>query len=375
MIKWFKQIFKLRTLLVIITIGALTLLTFAYLSPFIHPATIPLLPMVGLAYWIIISVVLLTLVIWTLIRSRWALIILGFILIGGKLHFRTFSFGHDEENTTGSELHIMSYNVRLFDLYNTIHENSFKTRNNIFKYLKERNPDVICFQEFYHQDAPSEFITRDTIKHLLSTIDLHERYAFKKSGHQNFGIAIMSKYPIIEKGNVAFPADHSTANYCIYTDIVKNKDTFRIYNVHLQSIKLQKDDYALFDENNNSAAEQSSNIFKLIQKINRAYPIRAEQAEIIMKHVENSKYPVIVCGDFNDTPLSYCYNQFNARLTDAFRNTSKGIGSTYAGKIPVGRIDYIFHSQLIGSRDFVIQKEVLSDHYAIDCKVFMKESD
>jgi len=375
MIKWLRQIFNFRSLLVIITIGALTLLTFAYLTPFIHPGTIPLLPMVGLTYCIIFSVVLFTLILWTFMRSRWALIIVAFILIGGKLHFRTFSFGSDEVNQNETELHIMSYNVRLFDLYNLVPANSFKTRDKIFKYLKERNPDVVCFQEFYHQDAPSKFVTRDTIKQILSTIDIHERYAFKMSGHQNYGIAVMSKYPIIEKGNVAFPSDHSSANYCIYTDIVKNKDTFRIYNVHLQSIKLQKDDYALFDENNTHSAEQSSNVFKLIQKINQAYPVRAEQAEIIMKHVKNSRFPVIICGDFNDTPLSYCYNQFSALLIDAFRNTSKGIGATYSGKIPVGRIDYIFHSKLIGSKDFVIQKEALSDHYAIDCKLFIKKED
>lgn len=375
MISWLKRIFRFRTLLVILTVGALTLLTFAYLTPFIHPNTIPLLPLVGLGYWIIISSVLILLIIWTFLKSRWALIILTFILIGGKLHFRTFSFGRDEKNENGTELHVLSYNVRLFDLYNTIQSNSYVTRNKIFSYLKERNPDVACFQEFYHQDRPSNFVTRDTLKQILSTVDIHERYAHKMTGHQNFGIAIFSKYPIIEKGNVAFPSDHSSYNYCIYTDIVKNKDTFRIYNVHLQSIKLQKDDYALFDENNNTAAEQSSNVFKLIQKINRAYPVRAEQAEIIMNHVKNSPYPVIICGDFNDTPLSYCYNQFSTILTDAFRNTSKGIGATYAGKIPVGRIDYIFHSQKIGSKEFIIQKEKLSDHYAIDCKLFMKNEE
>ncbi len=120
MIAWLKRIFRFRTLLVILTVGALTLLTFAYLTPFIHPNTIPLLPLVGLGYWIIFGSVLILLVIWSIMKSRWSLIILGFILIGGKLHFRTFSFGSDEENINGTELHVLSYNVRLFDLYNTI---------------------------------------------------------------------------------------------------------------------------------------------------------------------------------------------------------------------------------------------------------------
>jgi len=120
-------------------------------------------------------------------------------------------------------------------------------------------------------------------------------------------------------------------------------------------------------------AQQSSNAFKLINKIRKAYPVRAVQAELIAEHAKASPYPVILCGDFNDTPLSYCYNQFSANLIDAFRNTSFGLGTTYAGNIPAGRIDYIFHSPEIGSKEFNIQGEQLSDHYAIDCKLFLKE--
>ncbi|MFN5879874.1 MAG: hypothetical protein ACK44B_13465, partial [Flavobacteriales bacterium] len=73
---------------------------------------------------------------------------------------------------------------------------------------------------------------------------------------------------------------------------------------------------------------------------------------------------------FNDTPMSYSYNQFNRSLIDAFRNCSYGIGSTYVGKVPAGRIDYIFHTDDLSSSHFVIQKEAYSDHRAISCKIF-----
>ena len=142
--------------------------------------------------------------------------------------------------------------------------------------------------------------------------------------------------------------------------------------MHLQSIRFQKDDYALFDsEHDYPVAEQSSGAIRMITKIRDAYSVRAEQARLIADHIRNAPFDVIVCGDFNDTPLSYTYNQFNKQLTDAFRNTSIGIGNTYAGKIPAGRIDYIFHSPSLGSRDFTIQSEKLSDHYAIDCKIIL----
>lgn len=364
-----KRWITVRFLLSIVSIIAATSLIFAYLAPFVHPKTVSWLPFFGLGYGIIISFNLLLLVLWTFLRSRWAFLFLGIIALGGKLHFRTFAFGSQSESVPGTSFHIMSYNVRLFDLYNTINNKSQETKHSIFRYLKEKDPDIVCFQEFYHQDPPTNFVTKDSLLLLLKTKDYHERYAHKMYGRQNFGIAMFSKYPMIEKGFVNFPNQDSSYNYCIYADIIKNNDTCRVYNIHLQSIRLQKDDYALFNAEEQSVAEQSSNSFKLVQKIRRAYPLRATQAALIVEHIDRSPYPVIVCGDFNDTPLSYTYNLFASRLTDAFRQTSKGLGITYAGRIPVGRIDYIFHTPTLRSHQFHLQTEPLSDHYAIDCQI------
>lgn len=371
----FKRFFRWRTLMVVASVFSILALLGAYLSPFVHPETMSLLPFFGLIYWIILLVHMLLLVIWAFMRSRWSLILLGFILIGGKLHFRMFAMGSNEEPGNGTSLHVMSYNVRLFDLYNPQYGKNIETRNHIFDYIAERNPELICFQEFYQQDRPTSFITRDTLLEMLDFVDYHERYFHQATGRQNYGIVMMSRYPMIEKGFVNFPDQNNSQNYCIYADIVKESDTFRVYNVHLQSIRLQKDDYALFTDDGSSHASdvQSSNIFKLLNKIRKAYPVRAEQAKCIAEHARNSPHPVIMCGDFNDTPLSYTYNMFAAFLTDAFRNTSFGTGSTYAGRIPAGRIDYIFHDEAIGSHDFTIQEDQLSDHYAVDCRLFLKE--
>lgn len=371
---FFRRIFRFRTLLILVTILSLAALGLAYCSPYVHPDTVGLLPFFGLGYIIAFFANIVLLVIWGFMRSRWALIILLLITLGGRLHFRVFSFGGDEENTNGTELSVLSYNVRLFDLYDPVKENARKTKDRIFQYLQEQNADVVCFQEFYHQDPPTAFVTKDTLVQLLGATDYHERYAHKYKGRQNFGIVLFSKYPIIEKGFVNFPDQENNFNYCIYADIVKESDTFRVYNAHLQSIRLQKDDYALFDEEN-QGVEGQSGVFGLIRKIKHAYPVRAQQAQLITEHMKHSKYPVIVCGDFNDTPLSYTYNQFNAQLVDAFRNTSFGLGTTYAGNIPAGRIDYIFHSPELGSKNFSIQEEQLSDHYAINCTLFVKNKE
>ncbi len=369
---WFRQLFRFKTILIIASVGAMLSLALAYLSPYVHPKTASLLPLFGLAYWFIFLFNILLLVIWAFLRSKWVFAFLIILLVGGRLHFRVFAFGNGDENTGSNSINVMSYNVRLFDLYNADRMESYRTKNKIFKYIQDIKPDVLCFQEYYHQDAPTAFVTTDSLMQMMQFSDRHERFAQKMYGRQNFGIALFSMYPIIEKGFVNFPDQNKSFNYCIYADIVK-EDTFRVYNVHLQSIRLQKDDYALFNEEGTPAAEQSSNIFRLLNKVRNAYPVRAAQAELIAQHMQNSPYPVIVCGDFNDTPLSYTYNQFSAHLTDAFRNTSFGLGKTYAGAIPAGRIDYIFHSPELGSSDFEIQNETLSDHYAISCTIFPKE--
>ncbi len=368
-----KRLVRFSSLVKILTIIALVCLLLAYLAPFVHPASFRLIPFFGLAYPVILVINLLFLVIWSVARSKYALFILVALLCGGKLHFRLLAFGSKEAIPQEVEKvwKISSYNVRLFDLYNWYTNKAENKRLEIFAFLERENPDVICFQEFYHQDRPTPFPTRDTLLKIMHMKDYHERYSHKLDGRQNFGIAMLSKYPMIARGDVIFDnEDKETDNYCIYADIVKNGDTLRIYNIHLQSIKLRKDDYSVFDPNEKSDVSKPSAIRAIYDKLSFAYPRRAEQAETVMKHASESPYPVVICGDFNDTPLSYVYNCFGSTLTDAFRISGRGIGSTYVGKVPAGRIDYIFYSPSLHSTNFEIQREALSDHRAISCLIW-----
>jgi endonuclease/exonuclease/phosphatase family metal-dependent hydrolase len=369
-----KKIFRFSTFLKFLTFICLAGLLFAYLTPFVHPNTFKILPFFGLAYPILLLFTILFLIIWIFVRSRMAILIGLVLVIGGKLHFRMIAIGNgtDEETETTEPLHVMSYNVRLFDLYNFSGTDRLKTRDEIFDFLRNESPDVVCFQEFYHQDKPTDFVTRDSIISFLGIKDYHERYAHKLRGRQNFGVAMLSRYPMIAKGDVMFEQQGSRdVNYCIYADIVKGNDTFRIYNIHLQSIRLEREDYSVFDDAEVKKPEVSM-VRLMMDKLLIAYPKRADQARRVMEHVVTSPYPTIVCGDFNDTPMSYTYHQFNKSLIDAYRNTSFGIGSTYAGRVPAGRIDYIFHTKDLESSTFRIQDKVLSDHRAISCTIYKK---
>jgi len=218
MAKLFESLLKILT---VICLGGLLL---AYLCPFVHPSTFWPLPFFGLAYPIIMIFTLIFLLIWTFRKSRWALVVLGVILIGGKLHLRTVSlpFGTEEVPENAEPFTILSYNVRLFDLYNWTLDEENSNRDAIFKYLQEKDADVVCLQEFYHQDKPTPFPTRDTLVTILNTKYYHERYSHKLKGRQNFGIAMFSRFPMIARGDIMFEdPENKDNNYCIYADIVK----------------------------------------------------------------------------------------------------------------------------------------------------------
>lgn len=368
---WLKKILRFRHFVKIVTIFCLSSLLLAYLSPYIHPKSFKLLPFFGLIYPVTLILTGICLLFWAFAKSKWFFVVLFFVAIGGKLHFRTFSWNFSSKvSTNQNSFKVLSYNVRLFDVYNSNISERNKTRDSIVRYIQNSNPDIICFQEFFHQDKPSTFSTKDTLLEVLKINSYHERYSHRIRNRQNFGICLMSKFPIIAKGDVMFPNSERSDNYCLFADIIKGKDTFRVYNVHLQSIKLQQEDYELFGDKNKQSSSKKSTIRLLFEKLTIAYPARADQAQMVVNHMNSSPYSIIVCGDFNDTPMSYVYNQFNNKLIDAFRETSSGIGKTYAGKIPAGRIDYIFHSEDLKAKNFKVQKKAFSDHLSVECEIW-----
>jgi endonuclease/exonuclease/phosphatase family metal-dependent hydrolase len=320
-----------------------------------------------LSYPIFLGLTLFWLLLWTLFKSKWAIYCLLTLLIGGKLHFRNFSLlTSDSDLKASSGLKVLSYNVRLFDLFNPSFSTALESRNDIFNFIRSEQPDVLCLQEFYRQDKPTDFEVMDSLQSIMQTKDYHERSAHKRRTRENYGIALFSKYPIIARGDVMFETQGvQDFNYCIFADIVKAADTFRVYNVHLQSIRLHTDPHIEGEEVKTYGSKKGA--IAVYRKLRSAFEKRADQARRVVEHLKTSPYPVIVCGDFNDTPMSYTYNQFQLALLDSFRESGLGLGSTYVGRLPAGRIDYLFYSSLLKVSHFKIQKQTRSDHRAVSC--------
>src|SRR3546814_17855052 len=78
-------------------------------------------------------------------------------------------------------------------------------------------------------------------------------------------------------------------------------------------------------------------------RLKRACVERAGQAETVAGLVSESPYPVVVCGDFNDTPMSYAYQTIRSKgLQSSFGKKGSGYSITYAGAFPNFKIEHIF---------------------------------
>ena len=100
-----------------------------------------------------------------------------------------------------------------------------------------------------------------------------------------------------------------------------------------------------------------------------AYKLRAIQADTLSSRIKKSPYKVIVCGDFNDTPVSYTYNTVKGDLIDSFEESGSGIGQSYNGAFPSFRIDYVLHSKDIKSISYSCPKIPLSDHFPVVVRI------
>jgi len=356
---WFRKI------TIAANIVAAIVLLLCYLNSYASPQQLWWVGFLGLGFPILAVINILFVLYW-LFRWNLLLVISLIALLPGYRYFQqTIAFGKQElvlKNDAGI-LKVMSYNVRIFNLY----EWGRNQGNNeeIIKLVAEQHPHIVCFQEFYTTENPSHKVY-NMVKRMKE--ELGYKYFFfentatlRKTDH--WGAAIFSDYPIVDSGIVSF--GKRTLNTCSYADIKVNKKTYRVFNMHLQSIHLAVKDYSYLDNiklENDSDLTASKNI---LRKLKRAFIRRAKQSDLVAKAVSESPFPVIICGDFNDTPTSYTYATISKGLTDAFLQSGKGIGKTYVGIFPTLRIDFILLSKELESVQTQTIEKPFSDHYPL----------
>ncbi|HKL71818.1 MAG TPA: endonuclease/exonuclease/phosphatase family protein [Marinilabiliaceae bacterium] len=356
-----KKLFSSIQFVVVLVLALLLLGAMA--TSYIEPIHIHILAFSGFffpLFWLTNAIAFL----WLLLRRRWLVLIpLVAILITWNSWDSVFQIKGVPANpeTIVQPLKILSYNTRLFDYYE--HSGLEGAPDAVFEAILNENPDVICFQEYYTTLRNKKYTPNAILARFRNYKYRHIEYLRTRKGNTGYGLATFSKYPITHTGVIRFEKSN---NLSIFSDITIDNKQLRIFNNHLESVGFKDHELSVLDSLDfRMTRSQKDGLINISDKLNRAFSLRSKQAEAIAQHVENSPYPVIVCGDFNDTPVSYTYRLMKRDLKDAFRQSGFGFGGTYNGKLPSFRIDYIFHAPEFTSSGYKKLNIKYSDHFPI----------
>ena len=338
--KWFNFAVILETLV-------------AYVVPFYHPRDSWYFYYVGLFFPILFWLNVLFVLYWWKMKNRFALfslitLCLGFTHVKSQLGFHFFATPQPKS------ISIMTFNVG--GLPKTFPQSSKRAQgfSEVSTFLKNEKPDILCLQE----TAYCSYIYDSNPTTNISALNQLPYRAYSNSKE----VGIFSRYPITHFEAIDIGYSYNT---CCFADINVNGKILRVYNLHLQSNKITEQSANLIkngDYVEKESIKKGKNILRLVR---RSAFLRADQAEKIKKHSLHSPYPTIICGDFNDTPQSYCYQTLASGLDDTFKVAGCGFGTTFAGSIPLLHIDHILVSPKLRIDQCRIINSDFSDHYAV----------
>jgi len=329
-----------KVIFIVNSLFALMLLL-SYILPYVAPNRFAFLAVLSLAVPFLILSNLLFLLYWLMNVKKQLLLSLIVLILGFNHVGSLYKFSNSKNIEHENNISIMNYNVRLFNLYNWIENDS--VQKNMMEFINTESPDIISFQEYH----PHEKLNLPLYEH---------KYEHLSGERFKYGQAIFSKFPIISSGSIEFP---NTANNAIYADIVKNSDTIRVYNVHLQSLRIDANKEAISQENSGRLIKRASETFKMQQF----------QSELFLIHKKKSPYKMVICGDFNNTAYSYVYKEIKGDLVDAFGAAGNGFGRTFDFKYFPVRIDFILADKDFAINNFKTYNEKYSDHFPILTKI------
>jgi endonuclease/exonuclease/phosphatase family metal-dependent hydrolase len=317
----------------------------AYAAPYVSPQTMSFLIYVGLAYpWLLLlNVVFIFL--WAASSMKYWWYSLVCVILGWS-HLTAIIGLNISEEKLKNPFKIMTYNMG----YTQIEGKKLK---DLSSFIDNQDCDVLCLQEFCGSISDLNYQSQRVIA--LS------KYPYKMWGTHSLN-TIFSKYPIIRGDTLSFESQNLT-NGCLYVDLQVNEKIVRIYNIHLQSNKVTGLTTELAEQTDYENEDAWLKIYTLLKRIRLAAQHRARQSEKIAAHLASSPYPVILCGDFNDIPVSYTYRTISQNLNDTYRESGFGFAKTYAGNIPALKIDFILTGKKIKSSNTEILNVPFSDHY------------
>ncbi len=345
----------------VLSFVAVLLFILTLIAPHVRPDgwLFPVLALVAPATFVLLFVLML----YWVIRWNWLwTAILGLFVIIGLFYMDLFMRveirRQEPVRPRRGVVTLFDYNIRMF--YGPDGESN---RDSLFRLVKSYRPDIVCLQEFTPQTGGG---SREIVDALMG-----ENY-YSTQLEELTGNVIYSRYPIIESG---LTREDMEGVRSIWADVVIGKrDTVRIYNHHLHTTAINTSDDMFLSRDNfiqDTAREQK--LRSIVDRYRDNAIARAVQADSIAKVVAECPYQMIVCGDFNDTPLSYTVWSLSDDLTDAFREAGRGYGYTYGGFSNALRIDYVLLSDGWQVLYYDSPKVDLSDHLPIVTSLKLKK--
>ena len=364
--------------------------------PTISPETNSWLPLLGLAFPVFFALMVVAFLYW-LLQGKWrSLFALSCLLLNlgqASLYIQWNDLNAEtkgiknESNGLGNKqdgdgpvdkemldmnakkLKIITYNTQLFGLYQNessvdiVNTEYMPAMDSFLQVLKKENADVVCLQEVYSKagglKALALFLKAEGGYDHSQTYTLSER--------RPYGMIVLSKYAI--KRWKPLPLGSNTGNMAMWVDIeipseyaFRRNAQIRIYNLHLQSFRFAKKDYEVMQKQKEQKEIDMEGSKGIISRLRLGYQRRAQQVGIVKQSVLNCDLPKVICGDFNDIPVSYSYRQLSAGMRDAFVEAGRGLETTYKGSMPSFRIDYVLFDNPMRAVNYKSIKEVPSDH-------------
>ncbi len=336
-------------------------------SPSLSPLASPYLPLLGLSFPILYFINIVLFIYW-IVQIKWkALIPSAFLFLNlgqASLYFQ-WNEKYEFPPTNADKLKVITYNANLFG-----HFSDQWNLDSVVSVIKTENADITCLQEVYSKESSLEklFLT------LKKTCNYRYGVVYKLTNKRQYGMVMLSKFPILEWEKINFK--DTTGNMAMQVDIELSSpnnfpemsEVVRLYNIHLQSFRFNKDDYKTIEKARSTNQIDEKNTKGLIDRITLAYNKRTKQVDILNDRMKSCELPRIVLGDFNDVPVSYAYRQLSKSLNDAFLERGIGLETTYKGPFPSFRIDYILHSEQFECVQYNSRENVPGDHKLISAE-------
>jgi len=342
---------------------AIVLLFCSFLSWNVSTLRTNLFSYIGLGFGFILLINLLYLLFWAFF-SKWKQfsICLIALLLCYKPITTFFPLNFNSPKAPENAIKVLTYNVEGF----ASERSKDAAEHPILNYIASTDADIVCLQEYMVSKTGQSIISQQDVNRLLNKYPYRSVTGLESSGKYHiFGLACFSKFPIEKTQEVIFESSYNGA--VIYTININGKK-YSVANVHLETNNIGADDKKLYSDflQNTDSVRLETVTSNIRNRLGNSYRMRARQVMEVKQSLESQgTQGTIICGDFNDTPISYAYNQMKKGMLDAYTSTSIGPGITYNEDLFHFRIDYIMHSENIKAYRSKVDKIKHSDHYPL----------